>query len=298
MEDLSEISPTMRHVFEKNPNWFMEESTMRARGFTRSHDFDRYGYDMLGFDKDGVDRAGYSKADYSANPRIEALVQACGEEILAGRRKGRSFRQLVETTDVIVSELQSAYPASEFYDADTLDPVGTGTIVREAVAGGNLSVAYRRGVNYIAFTTDETAETYAEDPRDAHGLIAYSRDLAESYEIRHCSEGDEELRGFVREIVADFRPDLAPYTVYMIDTEDGPALDARVYGKVPGDDEDEFERQYVEGDPLGDVLAASRDAALCEFMSKRNKTHALADMFERGIARLEGPAATGTEFTR
>lgn len=286
MEDLSQISPTVRHVFEQDHEWFMNEGTLRRRGFGRNNDFDADGFDVMGYDRKGADRAGYTRADYDTDGALYAVVQACGEEILAGRRKNRTFGQLLATTDVIVSELQAAFPDVSFCDAHLADDAGDDVIVRQAVAGGNLSVAYRSGSSYIAFTTDEMAETYADDGKAGHGLMAYSRDPGDNYQLRHYAKDDEELKEFVREVVADFRPDLAHYSIVITDTEDGPALEAvRVAGEAP--DEEEIETADMNGDGVGEVLALSEEDAVRTFAASRTRTRAIAEMAERGLAAMQ-----------
>jgi hypothetical protein len=294
------ISPTVRHVYEADPKWASNESTRRRRGFLSSkHDFDHEGFDLAGFDEEGVDRACFTREDYEADPSLQMVVQACGENILAGKRMNRTFSELLRTTDVIVSELQAAFPDVSFCDAHLAEDAGSHVVVRDAVAGGDLSVAYRQDYSYVAFTTDLIAETFDIDGggRTGHGVMVYVCDPADSYELRHFAADEAELRAFVREVLADFHPDLKKYGVFITDTPDGPALEASAFGR-PSPEDGESELPEFEGDLVGDVLATSPENALLEYAVSRSKTTAVAKMIERGLARLNDPAAFETEYRR
>jgi hypothetical protein len=290
------ISPTVRHVYEADPEWATNESTRRRRGFlSNKHDIDHEGFDLRGFDEADVDRAGYTRADYEAAATLEAVVQACGENIVAGKRKHRTFGQLLETTDIVVSELQAAFPDVSFCDAHLADDAGSHVIVRDSVAGGNLSVAYRQDYSYVAFTTDEIAEAFDGEGGPGHGLMVYVRDPADTYETRHFAEDEEELRAFVREVLADFHPDLKKYGVFITDTPDGPALEAAKFGR-PSPEDGELESPEFDGDLVGDVLATSSEHALAVFASSRTRTAAVAEMVERGIVSMERRATFETDY--
>lgn len=292
------ISPTVRHRYDENPDWVKDQNITYRRGFvSRKSEFDHEGYDLAGFGEHGLDRAGFSREEYEADPILVTVVHAVGEAILAGKRTNRTFGQLLATTDIIVEELQAAYPDVSFCDAHLAQEAGSHVVVRDMVAGGNLSVAYRENGNYVAFTTDEVAETFGDHPT-GHGLMVYTRDPIGRYETRLFAEDEAELRNLVREVLSYFRPHLRKYAVFIVDSPDGPAFETCVYRHYAEEDGDVAAPELEGGDYVADVIAESAEEALTEFAASRRNTLAVAEMVERGIARLHGIDAAGTEYAR
>lgn len=277
------ISPTVQHVYDEEPGWPQNDTARYRRGFiSRKAEFDPDGYDLNGFNESGIDRAGFRRKDYETDPRLASLVAACGPEIVAGRRNGRTFGELMETTRIVMEELSAAFPGTPVYDADEVDAAPAEAIGRDAVAGGNLSVFYRSGSNWVAFTTDEISEIFDGGGGAGHGLRAYARDLTETFETRHFATDEEGLRTFVREVLADFNPTIRKYAVFITDTPDGPAFEAASYDGSSQDEEEASVPAY-DGDHVCDVLAPTEEAALSNFAASRTKTVAVAEMVERGL---------------
>lgn len=277
------ISPTLKHVYDKDSDWPRNEDVRYRRGFiSAKSDVDYDGYDVQGFNEMGFDRAGFRRTDYEADPKLATIVAACGPEIVAGRRNGRTFGQLMETTRIVMDELSAAFPGTPVYDADEVDDAPAEALGRDAVAGGNLSVFYRRGPNWVAFTTDEISEIFEGDGGAGHGLRAYASDISGSIETRRFARDEEGLRAFVQEVLADFNPALRKYAVFVTDTPDGPAFEAAAYDGH-SQDEEEANIPAYDGDHVSDVLAPTVEAALSDFAAARTKTLAVAEMVERGL---------------
>jgi hypothetical protein len=283
------ISPTMKHLYDADPNWTSDSEKLYKLGFSKRTMVDVHGFDVRGFNADEVDRLGCTAADY-ADPVIAEIAGMAGDKFSLSHKLSTPLPRFLTLRPVferLVGQKWDTVPGWTV-GFDNLPNDGKKRLFydlgQEMVIGLHWFDELDGRHSYLMVRSDVIAAlghdlSYGGVPFRLASISSASRyELVE--DVRFAPDAAH-ARAIISEHIEKHLQPIRSWTILLQDTADGPAVGA--YSAA--------ELATVEGDVImSSVMSRTPEEALQSVMDN-SKSSALSMMAARGIQAIVGHPA-------
>jgi hypothetical protein len=283
------ISPTMKHLYDADPNWTSDGDRLYKLGFSKRTMVDVYGFDVRGFNETGVDRLGCTAADYD-DPLLEDIALMAGDKFSLSRKLSvplPSFLTLRPVFERLVAQKWDTL-AGWTVGFDNLPNDGKKRLFydlgQELVIGLHWFDELDGRHSYLMVRSDVIAGLGRDLANGGVPFRLASLSAASRYELVedvHFAPDASIARAIIQAHIENYLQPIRSWTILMQDTSDGPAIGAYSVAEL----------ETVEGDVImSSVMARTPEEALQSVMDN-SRSSALSEMASRGIQSIVGHPA-------